>query len=78
VDVAQLRALTDDELIRRHDAVAAEEAGDAVHQSTVYLDELHARVAELEIEKMMRRLVGLLIITGLVLVATLTLLIVVS
>jgi hypothetical protein len=76
VDVAQLRALTDDELIRRHDAVAAEEGGDAVHRSTVYLDELRARVAELEIEKRMRRLVGLLIIIGLLLVATLILLIV--
>jgi hypothetical protein len=76
VDVAQLRALTDDELIRRHDAVAAEETGDAVHRSTVYLDEVHARVAELEIEKMMRRLVGLLIISGVLLVTTLILLIV--
>ena len=76
MDVAQLRALTDEELIRRHDAVAAAEAGDAVHRSTVYLDELHARVAELEIEKMMRRLVGLLSIIGLLLVATLILLIV--
>jgi hypothetical protein len=77
VDLAQLRALTDDELILRHDAVAAEEAGDAVHRSTVYLDELRARVAEQQIEKMIRRLVGLLIIIGLLLVATLILLIVV-
>jgi hypothetical protein len=76
VEVAQLRALTDDELIRRHDAVAAEEAGDAVHRSTLYLDELHARVAELEIENMLRRLVGLLIVIGLLLVATIILLIV--
>jgi hypothetical protein len=76
VDVAQLRALTDDELIRRHDAVAADEAGDAIHRSTVYLDELRARVTELEIEKMMRRLVGALIVIGLLLVATLILLVV--
>jgi hypothetical protein len=74
--VAQLRALTDDELIRRHDAVAAEEAGNAVHRSTVYLDELRARMVEQQIEKMMRRLVGLLIIVGLLLVATLVVLIV--
>ena len=32
MDLAQLRALTDDELIRRHDAVAAEDVGDAAHQ----------------------------------------------
>jgi hypothetical protein len=38
VDVAALRALTDDELIRRHDAAVAQ-GGDAGARSTIYLDE---------------------------------------
>ncbi|WP_445150717.1 hypothetical protein [Baekduia sp. Peel2402] len=78
MDVAHLRALTDDELIRRHDAVAAEDVGDATHRSTVYFDELRARVAEQEIEEMMRRIRGLLAIIGLLLVATLLAVIVVG
>lgn len=78
MDVAQLLALTDDELIRRHDALAAEDVGDAAHRSTVYFDELRARVAEREIEKLMRRVIGLLVIIGLLLVATLLAAIVVA
>jgi hypothetical protein len=78
VDLAQLRALTDDELIRRHDAVAAEDVGDAAHRSTVYLDELRARVAEQEIQELMRRVLGLLAIIGVLLVATLVAVIVVG
>jgi hypothetical protein len=69
VDLALLSALTDDELIRRHDAIAAEDVGDAAHRSTVYLDELSARVAEQELQEMMRRVLGLLPIIGILVVA---------
>jgi hypothetical protein len=68
VDIAGLRALTDDELIRRHDAAVAQ-GGDAGARSTIYLDELRARVAEQQVEAVMRRLVAILVVTGLALVA---------
>jgi hypothetical protein len=68
VDVAGLRALTDEELIRRHDAAVAQ-GGDAGARSTIYLDELHSRVAELQIEAVMRRLLAILVVTALALVA---------
>jgi hypothetical protein len=64
VDVAGLRALTDDELIRRHDAPVAQ-GGDAGARSTIYLDELRARVAEQQVEAVMRRLLAILVVTGL-------------
>jgi hypothetical protein len=77
VDVAALRALTDDELLRRHDAVAAEE-GDGAARSTVYLDELRARIAEQQAETLLRRLYIIILMTGILLVITVITLVVVS
>jgi hypothetical protein len=49
VGLAQLRTLTDDELIRRHDAVAAEDVGDA-HTGRRSIPTSCARVVEQEIQ----------------------------
>jgi hypothetical protein len=68
VDVAGLRALTDDELIRRHDAAVAQ-GGDVGARSTIYLDELRARVADHSVEAVMRRLLAILVVTGVTVVA---------
>lgn len=76
MDVAGLRALTEDELIRRHDAAVAQ-GGDAGARSTIYFDELRARVADHQVEAVMRWLVAILVVTGLALVAAVVTLILV-
>ena len=66
MDLAHLRAPTDDELIRRHDAVAAEEVGERRRSTSTSC----ARVAEQELQEMMRRVLGLLPSIGILVVAT--------
>lgn len=78
MDVAALRALSDDELIRRHDAIAAEQRDATATRSTVYLDELRARVAEQQARAILRTLYAILLLTGVVLVAVIITMIVVG
>ena len=78
MDVAALRALTDEELIRRHDAAAEAQGDSAAMRSTIYLDELRARVAEQQVQAMVRVLHALILLTFVVGVIGLITLVVVS
>jgi hypothetical protein len=68
---AELTAMTDQELVDRHDAQVARsrETGEPV--SDVYLGELGRRMAELRDEKMLRFAVAALVVSGAVLFITL-------
>jgi hypothetical protein len=69
--VAGLTAMTDQELVARHDAQVARsrETGEPV--SDVYLGELGRRMAELRDEKTLRIAVAALVVSGAVLFITL-------
>jgi hypothetical protein len=74
--VAELAAMSDQELRERHDAqvARASETGEPV--SDVYLGELAARMAELRDERLMRILLAVLAVSAAALVTTLLVLIV--
>jgi hypothetical protein len=76
VDLAALRALPDDELIRRHDAAADRDG--APMRSTVYFDVLRARVAEQQTREILRALYAILLVLGLLLAVVIATMIVVA
>ena len=69
--MAELTAMTGQELVERHDAQVARsrETGEPV--SDVYLGELGRRMAELRDEKILRIAVAALVVSGAVLFITL-------
>jgi hypothetical protein len=69
--VAELAAMSNEELVERHDAAVARarETGEPV--SDVYLGELGRRMAELRDEKTLRIAVAALVVSGVVLFITL-------
>jgi hypothetical protein len=76
VDFAALRALPEEELVRRNDELARDDVGDAA-RPTIFVDELRARVAEQQTRELVRALYALLLLVGLLLgVAVATLIVV--
>jgi hypothetical protein len=69
--VAELAALSDEQLIERHDALVARSrvTGDPV--TDIYLGELGRRLAELRLERALRRGLAAVLASGLVLWITL-------
>jgi hypothetical protein len=68
---AELSAMSDAELVERHDAQVARSRGTGEPVSDVYLGELGRRMAELRDEKSLRIAVAALVVSGAVLVVTL-------
>ena len=77
MDLAEPRALTDDELIRRPDALAAERGDDAAAAWRIYSDELRARVVAQRVQEVLRRRYVVLAPAALVLVLDVVILFVV-
>ena len=68
---AELAALSDAELVERHDAQVARSRDTGEPVSDVYLGELGRRMAELRDEKSLRIAVAALVVSGVVLFITL-------
>jgi hypothetical protein len=69
--VAELRAMSDEELVDRHDALAARLHETGAPVSDIYLGELGRRIAALQAERTMRIALVALIASGVAVVATL-------
>ena len=69
--VAELRAMSDEELVDRHDALAARSHETGAPATDIYLGELGRRMAALQAERTMRIALVALIASGVAVVATL-------
>ena len=69
--LAELRAMSDAELVERHDALAARSEGTGAPISDIYLSELGRRMAALQAERTARIALVALIASGVAVVVTL-------
>ncbi len=69
--VAELRGMSDEELVDRHDALAARSRETEVAVSDIYLGELGRRMAALQAERTARIVLAAMIASGVAVVATL-------
>jgi hypothetical protein len=65
--VAELRGMSEDELVARHDALAARSGAEATTVGAdFYVDELRARVSELQLERLERLVVAIYVLLAVV------------
>jgi hypothetical protein len=69
--VAELRAMSDEELVARHDALVARSHETGAPASDIYLGELGRRISALQAERTMRIALAALMASGVAVVAVL-------
>jgi hypothetical protein len=74
--IDELRGMSDEELTRRHDALAAQPGGGASGEKMYYHNELRMRLLELQIQDVLQRLYWMLLGMGVLLLAIVVVLIV--
>ena len=74
--VAELRAMSDEELVARHDALAARSHETDAPASDIYLGELGWRLAALQAERTTRLAFAAVVVSGIAIVVTVLVLVV--